>query len=377
MTAPPKRIPVCAPLLGGNELKYVQEAIVGGWISSAGPFVERLEREFAQYVGTRHAVTTTSGTTALHLACVALGLGPGDEVIIPTFTMIASAFAVAYCGAKPVFVDCERTTWTIDPTKIEAEITPRTKAIMPVHIYGHPCDMEPIRAIARRHGLHVLEDAAEAIGSEYRGVKCGALSDIAAFSLFANKAITTGEGGLVTTDDDELAARCRYYKNLCFPPRGPRVYVHEGVGFNYRLPNTLAAIGVAQLERVEDHVSRRRAHARFYTDRLRDVPGLIPQPELPWAKNSYWMYSVLVEEEFGLDREGVIRGLEERKIETRRFFVPMHRQPALEKLGCKCTGDFAASEHVSARGLYLPSGSGLTDDELAYVCDALRDLRRR
>jgi perosamine synthetase len=371
------RIPVCSPLLAGNELKYVEEALRGGWISSSGPFVERLERSFAEYVGARFAVTTTSGTTALHLACVALGLGPGDEVVMPTFTMIASAFAVCYTGAKPVFVDCERTTWTLDPRKLEACLGPRTKAIMPVDIYGHPCDMGPIRELAAARGIPILEDAAEAIGSEYRGTKCGALSEIAAFSLFANKAITTGEGGLVTTSDVRLDERCRYFKNLCFPTKGPRNYVHEEIGFNYRLPNTLAAIGMAQLERVDFYVSRRRENASLYAERLRGVRGVTLQPELPWAKNSYWMNALLIEDDFGPDRDDVMRALGEKGIETRLFFVPMHRQPSLLRFGCSAEGDFPVSEDISKRGLYLPSGSGLSVEEIDRVCDALKGLARR
>lgn len=375
MTA--KRIPVCAPLLAGNELKYVTEAVSGGWISSAGPFVERLEVEFAKYVGTRYAVTTTNGTTALHLALVALGVGKGDEVVVPTFTMIASAFAVCYTGAMPVFVDCERTTWTLDVAKLEKAITPRTKVIMPVHIYGHPCDMGPIRELAKARKIALLEDAAEAIGSEYQGVKCGALSEIAAFSLFANKAIATGEGGLITTSDPDLYQRCKWFKNLCFPAKGGRTYRHDEIGFNYRMPNTLAAIGVGQLERVEYYVARRRENARLYTERLRDVRGLTLQPELAWAKNSYWMYAVLIEDGFGPSRDEVMKALDEQGIETRSFFIPMHQQPSLLKYGCSPDGDFSVSEEVSRKGLYLPSGSGLTVEEIDRVCEALRGCARR
>ena len=372
-----KRIPVCEPLLAGNELKYVEEALTGGWISSAGPFVKRLEDEFARYLGVKHAVTATNGTAALHLACLALGLGPGDEVIVPTFTMIASAFAVCYTGAKPVFVDCERTTWTLDPARLEARITPRTKAVMPVHIYGHPCDMGPIAEIARAHKLALIEDAAEAIGSEYKGTRCGALSEIAAFSLFANKAITTGEGGLVVTSDPALDERCRYFKNLCFPLKAQRIYRHEDIGFNYRLPNTLAAIGLAQLERVDYYVARRRENARLYTERLKGLRGLTLQPELAWAKNSYWMYALLVEDELGMERDAVMRALDEKGIETRTFFIPMHQQPSLLRYGCSAEGDFAVSEDISRRGLYVPSGSGLTVEQIDVVCDALRACARR
>src|SRR5262245_50657127 len=233
------KIPVCEPLLLGNEVKYVTDAVSKGWISSSGGFVGEFEKKFAEYLGVRHAVTASNGTAALHLAIAAAGIGPGDEVLVPTFTMIASAAAVCYTGAKPVFVDCDEKTWNIDPAQLEARITKRTRAVMPVHIYGHPCDMDPIREVASRHGLVIVEDAAEAIGSRYKDRLCGGLGHLGCFSFFANKVITTGEGGMVVTDDDRLYDQVRYFKNLCFPLDGPRKYIHDHIGFNYRLPNTL------------------------------------------------------------------------------------------------------------------------------------------
>jgi perosamine synthetase len=368
-------IPVCEPLLLGRELEYVTEAVSKGWISSSGGFVSKFEQQFAAHLGVRHAITASNGTAALHLALVAAGIGPGDEVIVPTFTMIASCAAICYTGATPVFVDCERDTFNLDVSKVRQKLTTRSRAIMPVHIYGLPCDMDPLLEIARDAKLLVVEDAAEAIGSRYRERACGAIGDIGCFSFFANKAITSGEGGMVVTDDDTLAEKLRYYKNLCFPLAGPRRYVHEHIGFNYRMPNTVAAIGLAQLERVDDLVFRRRENARRYNARLRAQRGITIPVDREWATNSYWMYSVLIEDDFGLSRDEVMRRLGERGVETRSFFVPMHQQVALKNYGCDVSGHYPNAEHVSPRGLYLPSGSGLTDAQIERVCQELLSLR--
>ena len=371
-----ERIPVCEPLLLGNELKYVTEAVSKGWISSAGGFVREFEKRFAEYLGVKHAVTVSNGTAALHLAIVAAGIGAGDEVLVPTFTMIASAAAVCYTGAKPVFVDCDEKTWNVDPAALEARITKRTRGVMPVHIYGHPCDMDPIRDVASRHGLVIVEDAAEAIGSRYKDRLCGGLGHLGCFSFFANKVITTGEGGMVVTDDDRLYDQVRYFKNLCFPLDGPRKYIHDHIGFNYRLPNTLAAIGLAQVENVEEYVRRRRANAQRYNERLAGQRGITTPAEEPWATNSYWMYSILIGDDFGLSREQVMDALAERGIETRTFFVPMHQQKGLRDFGCDMSGTYPHAEYIATRGLYLPSGSGLTEEQIDRVCTELLSLRR-
>jgi perosamine synthetase len=369
-------IPVCEPLLAGNELKYVTEAVSKGWISSSGGFVKEFEHKFAEYLGVAHAVTVTNGTAALHLALVAAGIGAGDEVIVPSFTMIASAAAVCYAGAKPVFVDCERDTFNLDVSRVAEKITERTRAVMPVHIYGLPCDMAPLLELARRHRFIVVEDAAEAIGSRYDGKRCGALGELGCFSFFANKAITTGEGGMVVTNDAKLAEQLRYYKNLCFPLTGPRRYVHEHIGFNYRMPNTVAAIGLAQLERADDYVAMRRENARRYNERLRGERGISVPAERAYAHNSFWMYAILIEDDFGLSRDDVMKGLEARGIDTRSFFVPMHQQTSLVAYGADVSGSFPNSEHASARGLYLPSSSGLTEEQIERVCRELLALRR-
>jgi perosamine synthetase len=368
-------IPVCEPNLGGRELEYVTKAVSGGWISSSGSYVAEFEREFAKYLGVPHAVTTTSGTTALHLALVAAGIGPGDEVIIPSFTMIASAFAVCYTGAKPVFVDSDITNWNIDPSLVAAKVTKKTKAIMPVHVYGHACDMDELQKIADAHGLLVIEDAAEAIGSYYKGRKCGAIGDINCFSLFANKLITTGEGGMVVARDDRFIERLRYYKNLCFPLDGSRRYVHDEIGFNYRMPNVLAAIGLAQLERADFYLECRRSNAVRYNALLKGQRGITIPPEAPWTSSSYWMYSILIGDDFGMGRDEVMKRLKSAGIETRSFFVSMHRQPALAKYGCDVSGQYPVTDELARTGLYLPSTSGLSDAQIARIVKELLALR--
>ena len=368
-------IPVCEPNLGGRELEYVTKAVSGGWISSSGSYVGEFEREFAKYLGVPYAVTTTSGTTALHLALVAAGIGPGDEVIIPAFTMIASAFAVCYTGAKPVFVDSDVSNWNIDPSLVAAKVTKKTKAIMPVHVYGHACDMDELQKIADAHGLLVIEDAAEAIGSFYKGRKCGAIGDINCFSLFANKLITTGEGGMVVARDDRFIERLRYYKNLCFPLDGARRYVHDEIGFNYRMPNVLAAIGLAQLERADFYLECRRSNAVRYNARLLGQKGITIPPEAPWTSSSYWMYSILIGDDFGMSRDEVMTRLKAAGIETRSFFVSMHRQPALAKYGCDVSGQYPVTDELARTGLYLPSSSGLTDAQIARIVEELLALR--
>jgi perosamine synthetase len=372
----PSFIPVCEPLLAGRELEYVTRAVSAGWISSSGGYVKEFEEAFAKYLDVPLAVTTTSGTAALHLALVAAGIGPGDEVIIPSFTMIATAFAVCYTGAKPVFVDAEAKTWNLDVSQIASKIGPRTKAILPVHVYGHACDMDALEALAQKHQLLVIEDAAEAIGSRYRGKLCGKLGDMSCFSFFANKLVTTGEGGMVAARDERFAERLRYYKNLCFPLKGPRRYLHEDIGFNYRMPNVLAAIGLAQLERVDFYLENRRRNAAYYGERLGGQRGITTPPNEPYTLNSYWMYGILIEDDFGPTRDEVMTALQAAGIDTRSFFVSMHRQPALAKYGCDVSGAYPVSDELAAKGLYLPSGSGLREEELSRIVDTLLSLRR-
>lgn len=371
-------LPVCAPLLGGREEEYVLEALRAGWISSSGEYVRRFEEEFAVYCGVEHGVAVSSGTAALHLALRALDVGPGDEVILPDFTMVATLFAVLYTGARPVFADVEEDTWCLDPALLEGKITERTRVIMPVHMYGHPCDMDPISSLARQHGIDVVEDAAEAHGALYGQRKCGSFGRAAAFSFFANKIITTGEGGMVVTPDPETADRCRYYRNMCFPLRGPREFRHEDLGYNYRLTNLQAAVGLAQLEQIEDHVARRRRNARRYGELLREVPGLTLPVEKGEVRNVFWMFGVLVDpDSFGLDRNGLMDALRLEGIDSRCFFSPLHSQGVLGSFGIRDGGRYPVAERLASEGLYLPSGSGLAGEEIARVCSAIRRIGKR
>ncbi len=372
-----KFIPVCEPYLNGNELRYVTDAVITTWISSSGKYISRFEKAFASYLGVNHGIAVTNGTSALHLALVALGIGKGDEIIIPDFTMIASAFAIAYTGAIPVFVDSEKETWNVDTKLIESKISKKTKAIMPVHIWGHPVYMELIRSLAKKYNLKIIEDAAEAHGAEYQGVKCGNLGDIAAFSFFANKVATTGEGGMVVTNDDEIADKCRYYKNLCFPLNGTRNYQHNDIGFNYRMSNIHAAIGLAQVEKLDFYVQQRRKIHNLYLKYLRDIPGLIFQPEKEWAKNVYWMNGVIVDKDkFGINRDYLMQKLREKGIDSRLFFAGMHKQLSLIKFGCDISDDYPVSEYLEKNGMYLPSGSNLTEEQIKYISETIIRLQK-
>lgn len=365
-------IPVCEPCFLGNEEKYVADAVKSGWISSAGSYLNEFEKRFAAYCGVKHGVTCSNGTTALHLALLALGIEENDEVIIPNFTMVAVLNAVLCCRAQPVFVDAQSDTWNIDPNLIEKKITSRTKAIIAVHTYGHPVDMDPIVTLAAKHKLAIVEDAAEAHAAEYRGKKCGGLGHIACFSFFGNKIVTTGEGGMVVTNDEALAERCRYFKNLCFPMKGPRDYVHDDLGYNYRMTNMQAALGVAQLEHIDELAERRRRNAKFYNGRLGSVPGLQLPVEKDYAKNVYWMYGIVVDKaRFGLSRDELMARLKDDGVDTRYFFRPMHSQKVLGKFGIQDSGAYPVSQHLSESGLYLPSGSGLTESQLERVCRAI------
>jgi perosamine synthetase len=370
----PRRIPACEPYLAGREAEYVRDCLSSNWISSAGKYLPQFEAGFARYCGCEHGIATTSGTTALHLAIAARGLRPGDEIIMPTFTIAATVFAALYAGATPVLVDVEPDTWTMRVDQVAAKVGPRTRAILPVHMYGHPCDMDPLRELAKRHDLWVLEDAAEAHGAEYKGRKCGSLGDAACFSFYANKIITTGEGGMVVTNDAALAERCRSLKNLGF--NRDRRFLHDAVGFNYRMTNVQAAIGLAQLENVDQYVALRRRHGASYTALLRDVEGLRLPVERPWARNAYWMYGIVVEDGFGCSRDDLRTGLAERGVETRTFFIPMHEQPVFHQQDLFCNEHYPVASDLGRRGLYLPSSTGLTDADLAYVVDAVRDVQR-
>jgi len=371
-------IPVCEPTLIGNERKYLLDAFDSGWISSAGEYVSKVESKFSSYCNREHGITVSNGTVALHIALKALGIEKGDEVIVPNFNGVYGAFAVSYQGAMPVFVDAEPDTWNIDVSKIEEKITSRTKAIMAVHIYGHPCDMDAIIEIAEKHKLKIIEDAAEVHGGEYKNKKCGSFGDISIFSFFANKLITSGEGGIILTDDKELADKCRYYKNLCFSIDGPRNFIHDDIGFNYRLSNISSAIVLAQIEKLDEYVDMRINNNKKYRKYLDGVEGLTFQPEKEWGKNVYWMNCVVVDSnKFGIDRDTLMKKLLDKNIQTRYFFVGMNKQPSLEKYGANCNGDYPISDWLGDNGLYLPSTSNLSENKIKYISDTIKSIHKK
>ena len=367
-------IPVCEPELGKEELKNVIDCIKTKMISgSAGKYILEFEEKFSKYCDAKYGVGTTSGTTALHLAIESLGIGDEDEVIVPTFTNAATAFAIIYGGGKPVLVDSEPKTWNIDTNQIEEKITKNTKAILPVHIYGHPCDMDPISNIAEDHNLFIIEDAAEAHGAEYKGKKVGGLGDIGCFSFYANKIITTGEGGMVVTNDEEIAEKAKLLRNLAFSKE--RRFLHNYLGFNYRMTNIQAAIGLAQLAKIDEFIRRKRSIANTYNLLLKNVSGITLPPEMPWAKNVFWMYSILIEDDFGINRDELMKKLEKKGIETRTFFIPMNQQPVFQKMGLFKGERYPVAESLSRKGLYLPSGSGLKKKQIKFVCDSIKDVQ--
>jgi perosamine synthetase len=367
------RIPVNEPLLDGNEKVYLGQCIDTGWISSEGPFVTRLEEEFARRVGRAYAVAVCNGSAALDLAVAALGIGPGDEVILPAFTIISCAAAVVRAGAKPVVVDCEPDTWNVSAAEIAKHITPHTKAIMVVHIYGLPLDMDPVLALAAKHGLSVIEDAAEMHGQTYKGLPCGSFGDISTFSFYPNKLVTTGEGGLVLTDDKRLAERCRSFRNLCFEPE--RRFVHNELGWNYRMSNLQAAVGVAQLERLDEFVARKRKMGAYYTHRLKGTRGLqLPLTSTDYAENIYWVYGIVLEDGVPFDAAEAMRRLAKVGVETRPFFWPMHEQPAFKKMGLFAGDAHPVAERLARRGFYIPSGVALSETQADAVVTAVQEL---
>ncbi len=362
-------IPVNEPLLDGKELEYVSECIKTGWISSAGKFINEFEEKWAAYCGMKHGVAVCNGTVALELAVEVLHLPHGSEIILPSFTIISCAQAITKSGCVPVVVDCEPDTWCMDVGQVEKAITAKTKAIMPVHIYGHPVDMDPIMDLAGEHGLIIIEDAAEVHGAEYKGKKCGGIGHLSCFSFFANKIITTGEGGMVLTNDDRLADKLRSYRNLCF--QGKQRFLHEEIGHNYRFTNVQAAIGLAQLERIEETIERKRAMARQYNLGLRGLPVRLPV-ERPWAKNVYWMYGFVIDDKMGFDAKELAKRLRASGVETRPFFLGIHEQPVLKKVGLFENISLPITERIARQGLYLPSGQAITDEQIEYVIEKVR-----
>ncbi len=360
-------IPVACPVLSGNEKKYVNECLDSSWISSAGKFISQFEEAFAAFCGVRYAVSSNNGTTALHLALLALGAGPGDEVIVPTLTYIASANAIRYCGAHPVFVDSEPRTMNIDPFAIEKRITSATKGIMVVHLYGHPVDIDPILEIARRHNLFVIEDAAEAHGATYRGRTVGGLGDAGTFSFFGNKIITTGEGGMITTDRADLNDRLRLLRGQGMDLQ--RRYWFPVIGYNYRMTNIEAALGLAQLERVEEHRNIRQSIAAWYNNCLADLSDVITTPIVEdWAYHAFWMYTIILKDACPVTRDELMARLAARGIETRPVFYPMHVLPPY----LDSTSKYPVADFLSTRGINLPTHELLTEGDVRYIVGQIR-----
>lgn len=367
----PHMIPVNEPILSPNATTYVMDCMKSGWISSAGSYISRFEESFAAYVGVAHAVTTTSGTTALHLAVASLGIGPTDEVIMPDLTIISCPLSVLYTGATPVFVDVDPVTFTIDPARIEEKITKRTSAIMVVHLYGHPCDMDPIMALAKKYKLAVIEDAAEAHGAVYKGKKVGSIGSIGIFSFYANKIVTSGEGGMVVTNDTRLAKRARLLKDLAHSPR--RRFWHEHIGYNYRMTNLSAAIGLAQLESIDTYIEKKKWMAREYAKELHNVPFLTLPPHESWAQSVYWMYALTLTRDAPVSKNEVRNRLKDRGIDTRDFFFPLHTQPILRQFVRK-NDRFPVSTGASANGFYVPSGLAITKKQIHTVAQTLQNV---
>lgn len=361
-SAEPRSIAVSMPVLDGREAEYVAECMASTWISSQGRFINEFERGFAAFCGSAHAIATNNGTTALHLALVALGVEPGDEVIVPTLTYVASANAVRYCGATPVFVDSEAMTMNLDVDEVAGAITERTKAIMPVHLYGHPADMDPLMEVARRHDIAVVEDAAEAHGATYRGKPVGSIGTCASFSFYGNKIITTGEGGMVTTDDAGLAARLRQFRGQGQDPH--RRYWFPVVGFNYRMTNVAAAIGTGQLERVQEHLAKRQQVREWYDERLAGTVGIVRPQVQPWATAVNWLYTVRL---LNADRDDTMKRLALDGVDTRPVFYPMHVLPPY----ADTKGEFPVADELSRTGISLPTHGRLSEDDVDYVCERL------
>lgn len=366
-------IPVNAPLLDGNEKKYLLECIESGWISSEGPFVRKFEEQFAAVVERKHGIAVCNGTAAIDAAVEALNIGPGDEVIMPAFTIISCIGQIVRAGAIPVLVDSDPCTWNMNVREIESRVTPRTKAIMVVHTYGLPVDMDPVLDVARRHGLKLIEDAAEMHGQTYKGRACGSFGDASTFSFYPNKHVTTGEGGMVLVDDAALAEDCRSLRNLCFQPQ--KRFVHERLGWNLRMTNLQAALGLAQLERLDEFVSRKRRMGERYNAELASLPGVqLPLPHTDYAQNIYWVFGLVLDENKGINAEEAMRRLGAEGVGTRPFFCPMHQQPVLRRMGMFSKDSHPVAERLYRQGFYIPSGMALTDPDMDRVVQAVQKV---
>lgn len=362
-------IPVNTPLLNGNELNYLTECINTGWISSEGPFVSKFENEFAKYIGTNYGIAVSNGSAALDIAIKALNIGLGDEVIMPTFTIISPAQSVVSVGAIPVLVDCDPVTWNMNVNEIENKINDKTKAILVVHIYGLPVDMDPILALCSKYNLFLIEDAAEMHGQTYKNKLCGSFGDISIFSFYPNKHITTGEGGMIMCNNFELNERCKKLRNLAFEPSGRR-FVHNEIGWNYRMTNIQAAIGLAQLERINDHVKRKREIGIRYLNNLKYIKGYeLPLEKNEYAENIFWIFGLVANSEKRCN--DTVAELTKHQIGTRPFFWCMHKQPVFNRMNLFLNEKHPNAEKIATNGFYLPSGLGITDSEIDYVSEKL------
>jgi len=366
-------IPVNEPLLNGNEKKYLNQCIDTGWISSEGPFVKQFEQNFAKRVDRTYGIAVSSGTAALDIAVRALRLGPGDEVIMPTFTIISCASAVMNAGVMPVLVDSLPDTWNMDVEQIEAKITKKTKAIMVVHTYGLPVDIDPVMALAKKYNLKIIEDAAEAIGQTYKGKPCGSFGDVSIVSFYTNKHVTTGEGGMVLTDDAQIAERARSLRNLCF--QAGKRFVHEEIGFNYRMTNMQAAIGLAQLEQLDTFLKKKRLIGKLYTQQLRLLGYFeLPHTHTAFADNVFWVYGLVVKESAPFTAQEVMQKLQKKGIGTRPFFWSMHEQPVFNKVGMFIGESYPVAQRLARRGFYIPSGLALTEEQIDHVVGAIKEI---
>ncbi len=366
-------IPVNEPLLLGNEKKYLEECIDTGWISSEGPFVKKFETEFVKTVNRKYGISVCNGSVALEVAIAALGIGPSDEVILPTFTILSCASAIVRAGAVPVLIDVEKDTWNMNVKQIETKITKSTKAIMVVHIYGLPVDMKPVLQLAEKYNLFIIEDAAEVIGQTYYDKPCGSFGDISIFSFYPNKHITTGEGGMVVTDREELAEKCMSLRNLCFQRK--QRFIHEELGWNYRLSNIQAAIGVAQLEQLNKSIIRKREIGMRYLNNLNDLSNVrLPQLKTDYAENIFWVFGIVLLNEVYPDATCVMDKLKTKNIGTRPFFWPMHEQPVFHKMGLFQSDSHPNAENIARNGFYIPSGLAITNEQIDIVSDILLEL---
>lgn len=361
-------IPVAEPYLGKLEEKYILDSVKSGWVSSIGKYINLFEENLAKYCNTKYAVTTSSGTTALHLALAAAGIGSGDEVILPSMTFVATANAVLYTGAKPIFIDSELLSWNIDAEKIKEKINRFTKAIIVVHLYGHPADMNPISAIARKYGLLLIEDAAEAHGALYLNKKVGSIGDIGCFSFYGNKIITTGEGGALVTNNADFIDKVRNLRDHGTSKK--RRYYYPHLGFNYRMTNLQAALGYAQLKKIDHIIERKRSIAKLYANYLKEiVPEIVLHPEATWAKNVFWMYSILINRSKGKNRDLLIEELRKKGIDSRPFFFPLHRLSRF-----KCSEKMPVADYLASSGINLPSSVNLTNKQIGFICQNILEV---